>query len=78
MAVRRNPSPGAAWQNALGESFNGKHRDECPDPGLFTNLAEARAAPGDFRLEHNHRRPHSPPGCQTPAAFGASRGQGRR
>ncbi len=61
--------PGAPWQNALGESFNGKLRDECLNLELFTSLAEARVVLGDFRLEYNHRRPHSALGYRTPAEF---------
>lgn len=64
--------PGAPWQNAFGESFNGKLRDECLNLELFTSLAEARVVLEDFRLEYNHRRPHSSLNYQTPAAFAAS------
>jgi len=63
--------PGAPWQNAFGESFNGKLRDECLNLELFTSLAEARVVIEDFRLEYNHRRPHSSLGYDTPAAFAA-------
>lgn len=64
--------PGAPWQNAFGESFNGKLRDECLNLELFTSLAEARVVLEDFRLEYNHRRPHSSLGYDTPAAFAAT------
>jgi len=64
--------PGAPWQNAFGESFNGKLRDGRLNLELFTSLAEARVVLEDFRLEYNHRRPHSSLGYQTPAAFVAS------
>jgi transposase InsO family protein len=64
--------PGAPWQNAIGESFNGKLRDECLNLELFTSLAEARVVLEDFRLEYNHRRPHSSLGYDTPAAFAAT------
>jgi len=64
--------PGAPWQNAFGESFNGKLRDECLNLELFTSLAEARVVVEDFRLEYNHRRPRSSLGSDTPAAFAAA------
>jgi len=63
--------PGAPWQNAFGESFNGKLRDECLNLELFTGLAEAQVVVEDFRLEYNHRRPHDrPPLCGPPAMTG--------
>lgn len=65
-------APGAPWENAVGESFNGKLRDECLNLELFTSLAEARVVLEDFRLEYNHRRPHSSLNYQTPAAFAAA------
>jgi putative transposase len=34
--------PGSPWQNAFGESFNGKFRDECLNVEVFANVAEAR------------------------------------
>lgn len=64
--------PGAPWQNGVCESFNGKLRDECLNVELFTSLAEARVVIEDFRLEYNHRRPHSSLGYETPASFAAS------
>ncbi len=33
--------PGSPWQNAYGESFNGKFRDECLNMEVFYSLAEA-------------------------------------
>lgn len=51
--------PGAPWQNAFGESFNGRLRDECLNMDLFTSLAEAREVIGDFREQYNKHRPHS-------------------
>jgi len=64
--------PGAPWENAFGESFNGKLRDECLNLELFTSLREAEVVLDEFRLEYNHRRPHSSLGYQTPAAFAAA------
>lgn len=64
--------PGAPWQNGVGESFNGKLRDECLDLELFTSLAEARVVIGGYRLEYNHHRPHSSLDYRTPAEFAAA------
>jgi len=63
--------PGAPWENAFGESFNGKLRDECLNLELFTSLSEARVVIDDFRLDFNHRRPHSSLGYLTPAEYAA-------
>jgi len=63
--------PGAPWENAFGESFNGKLRDECLNLELFTSLSEARVVIEDFRLDFNHRRPHSSLGYMTPAEYAA-------
>jgi len=38
---------------------------------LLPTLAETRVVLEDFRLEYNHRRPHSSLGYQAPAAFAA-------
>jgi transposase InsO family protein len=64
--------PGAPWQNAFGESFNGKLRDECLNMELFTSLAEARVVIGDYREHYNRHRPHSSLDYRTPAAFAAA------
>jgi hypothetical protein len=64
---------GAPWQNGVGESFNGKLRDECLNLELFTSLREARVVIEDYRREYNHRRPHSSLAYRTPAAFAAAR-----
>lgn len=63
--------PGAPWQNARGESFNGRLRDECLNLELFTCLAEARTVLADFRQDYNERRPHSSLGYMTPAECAA-------
>lgn len=63
--------PGSPWQNAYCESFNGKLSDELLDGELFTSLAEARHLITRYRLDYNHRRPHSSLGYLTPAAFAA-------
>jgi transposase InsO family protein len=64
--------PGAPWENGVGESFNGKLRDELLNGELFTSLAEARGVLADHRGHYNHRRPHSSLGYRTRAAFAAA------
>lgn len=64
--------PGAPWENGYNESFNGKFRDELLNLEEFTNLTEARVLSEEYKLEYNHRRPHSALGYLTPAAFAAS------
>ena len=59
------------WENGYVESFNGRLRDELLNRELFLGLAEARYVLDAWRLEYNHRRPHSGIGWQTPAAFAA-------
>src|SRR4051794_35817826 len=63
--------PGAPWQNAFVESFNGKVRDELLDVEQFSCLAEARVVIADWREDYNHHRPHSALGYLTPATFAA-------
>lgn len=67
--------PGAPWQNGFAESFHGKLRDELLDAELFTCLKEAKMLSMRWRLDYNHRRPHSSLGYRTPAQFAASLAQ---
>ena len=60
------------WENGYVESFNGKLRDELLNRELFLSLAEARCVLDAWRLDYNHRRPHSGINWQTPAAFAAA------
>ena len=60
-----------AQANAYGESFNSRFRDELLERELFSSLREAKVVVEDYRLEYNHRRPHSSLGYLTPAAFAA-------
>ena len=62
-------APGAPWENGFNESFNGRFRDELLNGELFTSLKEAKVVTEDYRLEYNHRRPHSSLGYATPAAY---------
>ena len=64
--------PGSPWENGYAESFNARLRDELLNVEMFETVAEARALAMQWRLEYNHRRPHSSLGYRTPAAFAAS------
>jgi transposase InsO family protein len=61
--------PGSPWENAYGESFNSRLRDELLDREMFTSLLEARVLLEQHRKEHNETRPHSSLDYQTPEAF---------
>ena len=63
--------PGSPWENGYAESFHGRLRDELLDREEFANLAEARTLGTAWRLEYNHRRPHSSLCYRTPAEFAA-------
>jgi len=65
--------PGSPWENGYIESFNSRVRDELLESELFTCLAEAKMLSTQWRLEYNHRRPHSSLGYVAPAVFAASR-----
>ena len=60
------------WENAYVESFNGRLRDELLNGELFLSIVEARYVLDEWRLDYNHRRPHSSLNWQTPAAFATS------
>lgn len=64
--------PGSPWENGYSESFNSRLRDELLDRELFVSLKEAQVVSEDYRMEYNHRRPHSSLGYRTPAEFAAS------
>ena len=66
-------APGSPWENGYAESFHSRVRDELLASELFTCLAEAKMLSGQWRLEYNHRRPHSSLGYVTPAAFAVAR-----
>ena len=63
--------PGSPWENGYVESFNGKLRDECLNGELFLSCVEAKYVVDRWRLDYNHRRPHSMLGWLTPAQFAA-------
>jgi len=48
--------PGAPWQNAFVESFNGKLRDELLAIELFHTLLEAKVMAEDYRLNGDSKR----------------------
>lgn len=68
----RHIDPGAPWQNAYLESFNGKLRDELLSREVFATLAEARVLVERFRRHYNESRPHSALGYLVPAAYAAT------
>jgi putative transposase len=68
--------PGCPWQNAYGESFNGKLRDECLNLELFASRGEAAVVLEAWRLDYNMQRPHSSLGYRTPREFRESLGAG--
>jgi putative transposase len=63
--------PGSPWENPYSESFNSRFRDELLNREVFETLAEAKVLIEDFRLDYDHRRPHSALEYRTPAAFAA-------
>jgi putative transposase len=63
--------PGKPWQNGVGESFNGKFRDECLSLEWFRSRAEAKVIIEMWRRHYNAVRPHSSLDYLTPAAFAA-------
>jgi putative transposase len=61
--------PGCPWQNAYGESFNGRLRDECLNLELFATRREAAVILEAWRCSYNAQRPHSSLGYRTPDEF---------
>lgn len=61
--------PGSPWQNARGESFNGRLRDECLNVEWFRNLREAGVVIETWRRHYNEARPHSSLDYRTPSEF---------
>ncbi len=61
--------PGSPWQNAFGESFNGRLRDECLNVEWFNNLWEPKVVVERWRRHYNEERPHSSLKYQTPVEF---------
>jgi putative transposase len=61
--------PGSPWQNAKGESFNGRLRDECLNVKWFGNVREANVLVESWRHHYNEARPHSSLDYRTPSEF---------
>lgn len=51
--------PGKLVENAFIKSFNGRLRDECLNVHQFASLPETHAIIEEWRMDYNHRRPHS-------------------
>ena len=67
--------PGKSWQNAVGESFNGKLRGECLNANWFLSLDEAQRKCEAWRRDYNEVRPHSAIGNQVPVALHRTAGK---
>jgi len=61
--------PGSPWQNAYGESFNARFRDECLNLEEFLTVLEAQVVVETWRRKYNTQRPHSSLGDIPPAEF---------
>ncbi len=61
--------PGSPWQNAFGESFNARFRDECLNLEEFMTVVEAQAIAETWRRKYNTERPHSSLDDLAPAEF---------
>ena len=65
-------APGKPWQNAFGESFNARLRDECLNEHEFWSLAHARVLLERFRVEYNTEHLHSSLDYMTPEEYAAT------
>lgn len=63
--------PGSPWENGYAESFHSRLRDELTNAEDFASLREAKRLADAWRLEYNHRRPHSSLRYRPPAEFAA-------
>ena len=63
--------PGSPWENASGESFNSRLRDEVPNREVFGSLAEAEVILEEHRRADNRDPPHSSLGSVAPGVFAA-------
>ncbi len=64
--------PGKPWQNAFGESFHNRLRDECLSCEEFWSVEHARAVLETWRCEYNTEHLHGSLGYATPAEFAAA------
>lgn len=65
-------APGSPWENGYAESFHGRLRDELLNAEVFDGLTDAKTLAAKWRLEYNHRRPHSSLKYLPPAMFAAT------
>ncbi len=61
--------PASPWQNAYGESFNARFRDECLNVEEFLTALEAQVIVETWRRKYNTQRPHSSLDDLPPAEF---------
>ena len=66
-------APGSPREDAYGETFRSRLRDELLGREVFETLEEARAIVEDRRLGYDRRGPRSSPDDLTPAEFAAGR-----
>ena len=64
--------PGTPTDNAFIESFNGRLRQECLNQHWFLSLDDAQRKLDDWKIDYNHKRPHSSLGQLSQAEFAAS------
>ncbi len=64
--------PGKPMQNGSVESFNARARDEFFNEHVFTTLAQARAAAGDWLADFNDVRPHQSLRYRTPSEYAST------
>lgn len=63
--------PGKPNQNAQGETFNGRIRDECLNEHWFPTLLHARTSIESWRRDCNEEKPERALGGLTPAQYAA-------
>ena len=51
--------PGSPWENGYIESFHSSFLDELLSQEQFDSIYEAEVLIDNWRVEHNHIRPHS-------------------
>ena len=68
--MNREGEPGVLFYSAFHASGSG-HLFWPANRDLFLSLPEARYVLDEWRLEYNHRRPHSGLNWETPAAVAA-------
>jgi transposase InsO family protein len=62
-------APGSPWENGVGESFNGRFRDEFLEREEFEDDKDALQKGRWYRREYNTVRPHSSLDYKTPRQF---------